>query len=590
MIVFPRNNIPERTNPGRGYSQQNYRPSENNYHSQAPQYHRNDHPNYRQQPNTHFVHNASPHHHNHHQQQHHSQHHQSQQHHSSHSHNSQNQHQNRPREPVVDVTGRVVTLARTQNGSRQVQNAIAQGTNKAREQIFEEILPSLVSLMTDVFGNYVIQVLVDHASDEQLSIIVTALNGQIIHLSEDLKSNYVIQKIIENAAKVAAKTDQGELKDRLLTFMNHTVLEIFNKLVELSCHQSGNRIIQSVLKFFPDAIKESILVGLMNSFNVLVKNSYGTYVLQEAINLKNFQLQIHDVIELAFLDLSLDNYGSLFIDHYLTVADSKKLERLISRIFSQPKILIELLNLHATSGAATTTPVPPAAPSGNVSGTTHGHAFNNLKKMIELSDIQHLNEFKFLLNETREVLLQTFYGHDFINRLQKQYEKLILKQSQSIAKLPSTDIHPVAKQIIDQLQLLPHPEGGHYRETWRGEPSVANQGRAIGTLIHFLLAKGEVSHWHRVDATEVWFYHAGDPLKLSIVQQNGHSEEIILGGDVLAGQKPHGIVPKDAWQAAEPLGNYTLVSCTVTPGFQFEGFTLAPPGFNPKKSHSHSSK
>jgi uncharacterized protein len=131
-----------------------------------------------------------------------------------------------------------------------------------------------------------------------------------------------------------------------------------------------------------------------------------------------------------------------------------------------------------------------------------------------------------------------------------------------------------ADDIIARLGLQPHPEGGWYRETWRG-PEVA--GRASGTAILFLLQAGERSHWHRVDADEIWLWHAGAPLvlKMGLAAAQDHR----LGPDVLGGDRPHIVVPKGWWQAAESTGEWTLVSCTVSPGFRFEGFELAPLGW-----------
>jgi predicted cupin superfamily sugar epimerase len=137
---------------------------------------------------------------------------------------------------------------------------------------------------------------------------------------------------------------------------------------------------------------------------------------------------------------------------------------------------------------------------------------------------------------------------------------------------------PTADDIIRKLDLKPHPEGGHFRETFRD--SRTHDGRAASTAILFLLARGERSHWHRVDAVEIWHYHAGAPLALSIV--DGAKEEIVrLGADVRAGEFPQAVVPARAWQAAESLGDWTLVGCTVAPGFRFEGFEMAPPGWSP---------
>jgi predicted cupin superfamily sugar epimerase len=140
-------------------------------------------------------------------------------------------------------------------------------------------------------------------------------------------------------------------------------------------------------------------------------------------------------------------------------------------------------------------------------------------------------------------------------------------------------VMPTATEMIARLDLRPHPEGGHFRETFR-DPRTRD-GRAASTAILFLLARGERSHWHRVDAVEVWHYHAGAPLALSIV--DGAKEEIIrLGADVHAGEFPQAVVPARAWQAAESLGDWTLVGCTVAPGFEFEGFEMAPPDWSPR--------
>jgi len=139
---------------------------------------------------------------------------------------------------------------------------------------------------------------------------------------------------------------------------------------------------------------------------------------------------------------------------------------------------------------------------------------------------------------------------------------------------------PTAAQIIARLELKPHPEGGHYRETFR-DKRVDGQGRAFSTAIYFLLARGERSHWHRVDAVDTWHYYAGDALTLRIAHDGCTEHTVRLGPDVSAGERPQAIVPAQAWQAAEPTGDWTLVGCTVAPGFEFAGFELAKPDWFP---------
>lgn len=136
-----------------------------------------------------------------------------------------------------------------------------------------------------------------------------------------------------------------------------------------------------------------------------------------------------------------------------------------------------------------------------------------------------------------------------------------------------------AREIIDLLDLRPHPEGGHFRETFRD--TLAPHGRAHSTSIYFLLAAGEVSHWHRVDAAETWHWYAGAPLVLTI-SENGHDTRAHhLGPDLTTGQRPQITVPAQAWQSATSLGAWTLAGCTVAPGFDFAGFELAPPDWRP---------
>jgi predicted cupin superfamily sugar epimerase len=138
---------------------------------------------------------------------------------------------------------------------------------------------------------------------------------------------------------------------------------------------------------------------------------------------------------------------------------------------------------------------------------------------------------------------------------------------------------PTAAEIIARLDLKPHPEGGHYRETFR-DPHVDANGRALSTAIYFLLARGERSHWHRIDAVEVWHYYAGHALTVHIA--NGEDKRSIrIGPDFAAGEVPQTTVPAHAWQAAESTGDWTLAGCTVAPGFDFAKFELAPKGWVP---------
>jgi predicted cupin superfamily sugar epimerase len=140
--------------------------------------------------------------------------------------------------------------------------------------------------------------------------------------------------------------------------------------------------------------------------------------------------------------------------------------------------------------------------------------------------------------------------------------------------------HSAAADIIRLLDLKPHPEGGHFRETFRDARVV--DGRAVSTAIYFLLARGERSHWHRVDAVEVWHYYAGSPLALEITQHGSTAiERLTLGPDLVAGERPQAVVPAGGWQAAASLGDWTLVGCTVAPGFEFAGFELAPKDWSP---------
>ncbi len=136
-----------------------------------------------------------------------------------------------------------------------------------------------------------------------------------------------------------------------------------------------------------------------------------------------------------------------------------------------------------------------------------------------------------------------------------------------------------AEEIIRLLGMQPHPEGGHFVETFRDAPN--ERGRAHSTGIYFLLRDGEFSHWHKVDASEMWHWYAGSPLALHISEDGKTVNTHHLGTDLAAGERPQAVVPPHAWQAAESLGAWTLVGCTVSPGFEYAGFELAPSGWKP---------
>lgn len=134
------------------------------------------------------------------------------------------------------------------------------------------------------------------------------------------------------------------------------------------------------------------------------------------------------------------------------------------------------------------------------------------------------------------------------------------------------------------LDLEPHPEGGHYRETFRGVPGP--DGRAASTAIYYLLGDGELSRWHRIDADEIWHWYGGDPLVLTISDNGSDTRSIRLGRRLREGELPQAVVPTGSWQSARSTGSWTLVGCTVAPGFRFEGFELAPPGWQPSRRGS----
>lgn len=139
---------------------------------------------------------------------------------------------------------------------------------------------------------------------------------------------------------------------------------------------------------------------------------------------------------------------------------------------------------------------------------------------------------------------------------------------------------PTAAELIERLRLAPHPEGGWYRRTFTHH-DVGHDGRPLGSAILYLLNHGDRSHWHRIDAVELWHFHAGDPVVVQLSPDGVRVRTRILGPDPLDGQEPQVIVPAGTWQTARSLGSWSLVGCSVTPAFRAEGFELAPPGWQP---------
>lgn len=136
-----------------------------------------------------------------------------------------------------------------------------------------------------------------------------------------------------------------------------------------------------------------------------------------------------------------------------------------------------------------------------------------------------------------------------------------------------------AAELIRALDLRPHPEGGWYGETFVDGPDGTERSRS--TAIYYLLEAGQRSHWHRIDAVEVWHFYAGAPLQLSQSPDGQRTASMVLGPDIMRRERPQIVVPKDHWQSAFSLGAFTLAGCTVAPGFQFTGFELAPPAWSP---------
>ena len=140
-----------------------------------------------------------------------------------------------------------------------------------------------------------------------------------------------------------------------------------------------------------------------------------------------------------------------------------------------------------------------------------------------------------------------------------------------------------AEQLIDALALAPHPEGGWYRETWRADADPGE--RAAASAVYYVIQPGQRSHWHRVDAHEIWLWHGGDPIDVMVADDDSSpSRKVRLGGNIDRGEQPQLVIPAGKWQSADPVAGeagYSFISCIVAPAFEFSGFELAPPGWSP---------
>ncbi len=171
-------------------------------------------------------------------------------------------------------------------------------------------------------------------------------------------------------------------------------------------------------------------------------------------------------------------------------------------------------------------------------------------------------------------------GRAYVIYLQLQQCQWLLSASEGLTFFVCLSIpEPTRVVIIQTFGMAPHPEGGWYTETFRA-PSAPGRRSAV-TAIYFLLQEGQRSHWHSVDASEIWLWHGGSAIRLCLSPDGQQSETVLLGSNIAAGERPQAVVPADVWQSAESLGAWSLVSCIVAPGFEFSGFTMAPPEWSP---------
>ena len=136
-----------------------------------------------------------------------------------------------------------------------------------------------------------------------------------------------------------------------------------------------------------------------------------------------------------------------------------------------------------------------------------------------------------------------------------------------------------ADDVVAMLGLSPHPEGGYFREIFR-DANLLENGRSVSTSIYFLLIEEKPLHWHRVDAPEVWHWYGGAPFLLEIFDEK-NIRKMCVSGNLMEGERPQAVVPAKCWQAAHTLGEWTLVGCTMAPGFDPCTFEMAPPDWVP---------
>jgi hypothetical protein len=223
-----------------------------------------------------------------------------------------------------DVTGTIATIVNKQEGSRFIQRLIDEGTDENRKEIFDEVYPQAKTIMMDGFGNYVMQKLIDHATVDQMVLLVPTLKDNILELAENRISNYPLQKIIQFVSKrlnasASASTLPEEYERKFRYFFEDMIESVTNRLRELSCHQIGTRVIQCMVEYFPDLYKERILSSLLRYFDDLAKNYYGSYVLNDALKHchETFLESISIKVQSKLLDYSNDQYASMFIKQLL---------------------------------------------------------------------------------------------------------------------------------------------------------------------------------------------------------------------------------------------------------------------------------